>query len=122
MSTTYYTEEHEWIEVEGDTATLGITKHAAEALGEVVFVELQEVGETFDKDDEIGVVESVKAASEIYAPLALEITEANSALEDEPGKVNEDPEGSAWFYKIKISDTSELGALLDINAYKALID
>jgi len=122
MSTTYYTEEHEWIEVEGDTATLGITKHAAEALGEVVFVELQEVGETFDKDDEIGVVESVKAASEIYAPLALEIVEANGALEDEPGMVNEDPEGNAWFYKVKISDTSELENLLDINAYKALID
>ncbi len=122
MSTTYYTEEHEWIEVEGDTATLGITKHAAEALGEVVFVELQEVGETFDKDDEIGVVESVKAASEIYAPLAMEIVEANGALEDEPGMVNEDPEGNAWFYKVKISDTSELENLLDINAYKALID
>jgi len=122
MSTTYYTEEHEWIEVEGDTATLGITKHAAEALGEVVFVELQEVGETFDKDDEIGVVESVKAASELYAPLAMEITEANGALEDEPGMVNEDPEGNAWFYKIKITDPAELSNLLDVNAYKALID
>ena len=120
--TTYYTEEHEWIEVEGDTATLGITKHAAEALGEVVFVELQEAGETFDKDDEIGVVESVKAASELYAPLAMEVTEANGALEENPGMVNEDPEGNAWFYKIKISDTSELENLLDINAYKALID
>ena len=119
---TYYTEEHEWIEVEGDTGTLGITKHAAEALGEVVFVELQEAGETFDKDDEIGVVESVKAASELYAPLAMEVTEANGALEDNPGMVNEDPEGNAWFYKIKISDTSELENLLDINAYKALID
>ncbi len=122
MSTTYYTEEHEWIEVEGDTATLGITKHAAEALGEVVFVELQEVGETFDKDDEIGVVESVKAASELYAPLAMEILEANGALEDEPGMVNEDPEGNAWFYKIKIADPAELANLLDVNAYKALID
>ncbi len=122
MTTTYYTEEHEWIEVEGDTATLGITKHAAEALGEVVFVELQEVGETFDKDDEIGVVESVKAASELYAPLAMEILEANGALEDEPGMVNEDPEGNAWFYKIKISDPAELANLLDVNAYKALID
>ena len=118
----YYTEEHEWIDVDGDTATLGITKHAAEALGEVVFVELQDAGETFDKDDEIGVVESVKAASELYAPLAMEILEANSALEDNPGAVNEDPEGNAWFYKIKISDPSELEALLDISAYKALID
>ncbi|NOR61900.1 MAG: glycine cleavage system protein GcvH [Rhodobacteraceae bacterium] len=120
--TTYYTEEHEWLEVEGDTATLGITKHAAEALGEVVFVELQETGETYDKDDEIGVVESVKAASELYAPLAMEVLESNGALEDNPGMVNEDPEGNAWFYKIKISDTAELENLLDVNAYKALID
>ena len=120
--TTYYTEEHEWIEVEGDTATLGITKHAAEALGEVVFVELQDAGETFDKDDEIGVVESVKAASELFAPLAMEILEANSALEENPGMVNEDPEGNAWFYKIKVTDAAELDSLLDVNAYKALID
>jgi glycine cleavage system H protein len=120
--TIYYTEEHEWLDVEGDTATLGITKHAAEALGEVVFVELQDAGETFDKDDEIGVVESVKAASELYAPLAMEIVEANGALEDNPGMVNEDPEGNAWFYKIKISDPAELANLLDVNAYKALID
>ncbi len=119
---TYYTEEHEWLEVEGDTATLGITKHAAEALGEVVFVELQEAGETFDKDDEIGVVESVKAASELYAPLEMEVLEANSALEENPGLVNEDPEGNAWFYKVKIGDISELENLLDINAYKALTD
>ncbi len=120
--TIYYTEEHEWIDVDGDTATLGITTHAAEALGEVVFVELQDAGETFDKDDEIGVVESVKAASELYAPLAMEIIEANGALEDNPGMVNEDPEGNAWFYKLKISDTAELENLLDVNAYKALID
>ncbi len=115
----YYSEEHEWLDVDGDTATLGITKHAAEALGEVVFVELQEVGETFDKDDEIGVVESVKAASELYAPVAMEILEANSALEDEPGSVNEDPEGNAWFYKVKIKDTAELSNLMDETAYKA---
>ena len=120
--TTYYTEEHEWLEVEGDTATLGITKHAAEALGEVVFVELQEAGETFDKDDEIGVVESVKAANESIIYFSAIWTEANGGLEDNPGMVNEDPEGNAWFYKIKISDTSELENLLDINAYKALID
>jgi len=117
--TVYYSEEHEWLDVDGDTATLGITKHAAEALGEVVFVELQEVGETFDKDDEIGVVESVKAASEIYAPVSVEILEANTALEEEPGKVNEDPESSAWFYKVKIQDASELEGLMDEAAYKA---
>ncbi len=117
----YYSEEHEWISVEGDTATLGITNHAAEALGEVVFVELKEAGDTFDKDDEIGVVESVKAASELYAPLACEILEANTALEDTPALVNEDPEGNAWFYKIKIVDASELEALMDETAYKAFI-
>lgn len=119
--TTYFSEEHEWLEVDGDTATLGITKHAAEALGEVVFVELKEAGDTFDKDDEIGVVESVKAASELYAPLAGEITEANTALEDEPGSVNEDPEGNAWFYKLKIADVADLEGLMDEAAYKAFI-
>ena len=119
--TTYYSEEHEWLEVEGDTATLGITKHAAEALGEVVFIELKEAGDTFDKDDEIGVVESVKAASELYAPLAGEIVEANTTLEDSPGSLNEDPEGNAWIYKIKIADVSELESLMDDTAYKAFI-
>ncbi len=119
--TLYYSEEHEWLDVDGDTATLGITKHAAEALGEVVFVELQEAGETFTKDDEIGVVESVKAASELYAPVSLEILEGNGELEDNPGAVNEDPEGNAWFYKVKISDPSELSGLMDEAAYKAFI-
>ena len=119
--TTYFSEEHEWLEVDGDTATLGITKHAAEALGEVVFVELKEAGDTFDKDDEIGVVESVKAASELYAPLAGEITEANTALEDNPDSVNEDPEGNAWFYKIKLADVSDLESLMDESGYKAFI-
>ena len=118
---TYYSEEHEWLDVDGDTATLGITKHAAEALGEIVFVELKEAGETFDKDDEIGVVESVKAASELYAPLAAEITEANTALEDNPGSVNEDPEGNAWFYKIKLDDVGDLEGLMDEAGYKAFI-
>lgn len=119
--TTYYSEEHEWVEIDDETATLGITKHAAEALGEIVFVELKEAGDTFDKDDEIGVVESVKAASELYAPLAGEILEANTALEDNPGSINEDPEGNAWFYKIKIADLDELDALMDEAAYKAFI-
>lgn len=118
---TYYSEEHEWLDVDGDTATLGITKHAAEALGEIVFVELKEAGDTFDKDDEIGVVESVKAASELYAPLAGEVTEANTTLEDNPGAVNEDPEGNAWMYKIKIDDVADLEDLMDEAAYKAFI-
>ena len=95
---TYYSEEHEWITVSGDTATLGITKHAADQLGEIVFFEPREPGETFSKGDDIGVVESVKAASEIYAPIAGEIVEANGELEATPGKLNEDPEGTAWLY------------------------
>ena len=122
MATTYYSEEHEWLEVDGDVATLGITKHAAEQLGEVVFVELKDVGETFDKDDEIGVVESVKAASELYAPVAGEILEANEALVETPDLVNEDPEGNSWFYKISIADPSELESMMDEAAYKALIE
>ena len=115
--TTYYSEEHEWITVDGDSATIGITNHAAESLGDLVFIELNDAGEQFSKGDEIGVVESVKAASEIYAPVSGEIVEANTELADEPGKVNESPEGDAWLYKIKISDTSELAGLMDKAAY-----
>ncbi len=117
----YFTEDHEWVKVEGETATLGITAHAAEQLGEIVFVELKEAGESFEKGDEIGVIESVKAASEIYAPAAGEIVEANEALADAPGSLNEDPEGAAWLYKIKLSDPSELEGLMDAEAYKASI-
>lgn len=117
---TYYTEDHEWLTVEGDTATVGITAHAAEQLGDVVFVELKDAGDSFDQGDEMGVIESVKAASEIYAPVDGEILEANAPIAEEPAKVNEDPEGDAWFYKIKLSDPSQLEALLDKAAYKAL--
>lgn len=117
---TYYTEDHEWITVDGDTATIGITKHAAEQLGEVVFIELQDAGESFAKGDEIGVVESVKAASDIYAPVTCEILEANEVLPDGPAKLNEDPEGDAWLYKIKLVDTSELDGLLTEAAYQEL--
>lgn len=119
---TYYTEDHEWITVDGDMATIGITNHAAEQLGEVVFVELQGAGETFAKGDEIGVVESVKAASDIYAPVAGEIVEANEALVDTPAELNTDPEGTSWLYKIKLSEAGELEELMDEDAYKALID
>ncbi len=118
---TYYTEDHEWLTVEGDIATIGITGHAAEQLGEVVFVELKEVGDSFDQGDEMGVVESVKAASEIYAPVDGEITEANTVIADEPAKVNEDPEGDSWFYKIKLRDPEQLEALMDKAAYDTLI-
>ncbi len=118
---TYYSEDHEWLTVEGDTATLGITKHAAEQLGEVVFVEQQESGDEFEKSGEIGVIESVKAASEIYAPVDGEIVEVNESLADNPGALNEDPEGDAWIYKIKLSDASQLEDLMDLDGYKSLI-
>lgn len=119
---TRYTEDHEWITVEGDVATVGITDYAQQQLGDVVFVELPEVGRKVSKGDEAAVVESVKAASEVYAPLDGEIVEANSALADEPGKVNEDPEGAAWFVKIRLSDTSQLDSLMDEAAYKAHVE
>ena len=120
--TTYYSEEHEWVTVEGDVATVGITQHAADQLGEIVFVEQKEAGDEFEKGEEIGVIESVKAASEIYAPLDGEVIEANAALEDNPGALNESPEGDAWIYKIKLADAAQLEELMDLDGYKALID
>ena len=116
-----FTEEHEWLRVEGDEVLVGITTHAAEQLGDVVFVELPEVGTTVSKDDEIVVIESVKAASDILAPLDGEITEVNEALTDEPGKVNEDPEGDAWFFKMKVEDLSAMDDMMDEAAYKDFI-
>ena len=122
MSQTRYTKDHEWIRVEGQDATVGITPYAAEQLGDVVFVELPEVGKTFNKGDEIAVVESVKAASEIYAPASGKVTAVNNALEDEPAKVNEAPEGEGWFLKLELSDPSEVEALMDADAYQKHID
>jgi len=119
--TTYFSEDHEWITVDGDVATLGITAHAAQQLGDIVFIELKEAGDDFDQGDEIGVIESVKAASEIYAPVGGEVVEANEALTDQPDAVNADPEGKAWLYKIKIADASQLETLMDKDAYQALI-
>jgi glycine cleavage system H protein len=119
--TTYYSEEHEWVTVEGDVATIGITQHAADQLGEIVFVEQKEAGDDFEKGADIGVIESVKAASEIYAPVDGEVIEANAALEDNPGALNESPEGDAWIYKIKISNPDQLEDLMDLDGYKALI-
>ena len=113
-----YTTGHEWVREEGGVYVVGISAHAAEQLGDVVFVELPEAGKTFSKGDDMAVVESVKAASDVYAPISGEITEANQAVADEPAKVNEDPQGAAWFVKIKASDTSELDALMDEAAYK----
>jgi glycine cleavage system H protein len=116
-----FTEEHEWLRVEGDEVVVGITTHAAEQLGDVVFVELPDEGMTVSKDDEIVVIESVKAASDILAPLDGEITELNDVLVEEPSKVNDDPEGEAWFFKMKIEDMSALDDMMDEAAYKKYI-
>lgn len=113
-----YTKEHEWVRMDGDVAVIGITKHAAEQLGDVVFVELPDAGKTFTQGDDMAVVESVKAASDVYAPISGEVVEANAALVDDPAKVNEDPEGAAWFVKVRASNPSELDAMMDEAAYK----
>lgn len=116
-----FTEEHEWLDVEGDLVTVGITAHAAEQLGDVVFVELPEAGVEVSKDDEVVVIESVKAASDILAPIDGEIVEVNEAIVADPGKVNEDPEGDAWFFKIKAADLSQMDDYMDEAAYKDFI-
>jgi glycine cleavage system H protein len=122
MSEMRYTDQHEWVRVEGDTATIGITDYAQEQLGDVVYVELPEVGKTMAAGDEAAVVESVKAASEIYAPVSGEVVEVNGDLESAPGGVNDDATGRGWFVKLKLSDASELGKLMDEEAYKAFVD
>ena len=116
-----YTEEHEWILPEGDLMVVGITDHAAEQLGDVVFIELPEAGTEVSKDDEIVVIESVKAASDILAPLDGEIVEVNEALADNPGLVNEDAMGGAWFFKMRATDTSQMDDYMDEAAYKDFI-
>ncbi|CUJ00607.1 glycine cleavage system protein GcvH [Cognatishimia activa] len=116
-----FTEEHEWLRVEGDVVVVGVTAHAAEQLGDVVFVELPEVDTEVSKDDEVCVIESVKAASDILAPLDGEIVEVNEALVDEPGKVNEDPIGDAWFFKMKAADLSQMDDYMDEAAYNDFI-
>ncbi len=121
MSNTKYTEDHEYIRLDGDIATIGITDFAQSQLGDVVFVELPEVGASFEQGEDAAVVESVKAASEIYAPVSGEIVEVNTGLEDEPTGVNSDPMGNGWFMKIKLSKASEFDALMDEDAYKALV-
>ncbi|MFT4716134.1 MAG: glycine cleavage system H protein [Paracoccaceae bacterium] len=117
-----FTEEHEWLQVEGDLVIVGITEHAATQLGDLVFVELPEVGTEVSKDDEVVVIESVKAASDILAPLDGEIVAVNEALVDEPTKVNQDATGEGWMFKMKLTDQSELDDLMDEDAYKALIE
>ncbi|MAP93963.1 MAG: glycine cleavage system protein H [Ponticaulis sp.] len=116
--TVKYTEDHEWVKVDGDTATVGITKYAAEQLGDVVFVELPEQGRSSNKGEEMAVVESVKAASDVYAPVSGIVREANETLEGAPETVNKDPEGEGWFVTLLMSDPSELDGLMDEDAYK----
>ncbi|MFN7012138.1 MAG: glycine cleavage system protein GcvH [Allorhizobium sp.] len=116
-----FTAEHEWLKLEGDVATVGITNHAAEQLGDLVFVELPEVGATFDKGADAATVESVKAASEVYCPLDGEITEINQAIVDDPSLVNSAPQGAGWFFKLKLKTPSDADALLDEAAYNELI-
>ena len=116
-----YTEDHEWIHVEGDVAVVGITHHAQDALGDVVFVDLPEVGKSFAQKDVAGVVESVKAAADVYMPVTGEITEVNEALRDDPSLANTDPTGAGWFFKVKLSNPAELDALMDATAYDDLL-
>ena len=116
-----FTDDHEWLKIEGDVATVGITEHATEQLGDIVFVELPEVGAEFAKGDAAAVVESVKAASDVYMPLDGTIAESNQAIVDEPAKVNEDPQGAGWFFKIKLANVADADALMDEAAYKELI-
>ncbi|MGO1120227.1 glycine cleavage system protein GcvH [Rhodovibrionaceae bacterium A322] len=119
--TTYYSDEHEWVRVEGDNAVIGITNYAQEQLGDVVFVELPEVGDSLEQNDQVAVVESVKAASEVYAAVSGEVLEVNDVLTDEPSKVNEAAEGDGWFFKMSLADKSELDELMDEAAYKDFV-
>lgn len=119
---TFFTKDHEWVRLDGDTATVGITQHAQEQLGDVVFVELPEADRTFAQGDQAAVVESVKAASEIYAPVGGSVIEGNKALEDDPALVNRDAEGEGWFFKLRVADAGETGDLMDRAAYDAYLE
>ena len=116
-----YTKEHEWVKVEGDTVTVGITEYAQESLGDITFVELRQIGEKFDKEDTFGVVESVKAASDLYSPISGEVVETNESLEDAPETINSDPYTNGWIMKLKVSNSDELSELLSADDYKALV-
>jgi glycine cleavage system H protein len=118
----HYTKEHEWLRVDGDTATVGITDFAQSQLGDVVFVEVPEAGRSLSRGAEAAVVESVKAASDVYAPASGEVVAGNQALVDDPSLVNTDPEGEGWFFRLRLSDPSELDGLMDADAYKSFCD
>ena len=117
MSEIKFSKEHEWITVEGDVATIGITKHATEMLGDIVFTELPEKGSNVEKDGTAGVVESTKAASDVYTPVSGEVVDTNQAIVDDPSKINQDPENTAWFFKLKIKDKSEMDSLMNKDEY-----
>ena len=117
----YFTEDHEWVEVDGDVATVGISNYAQEQLGDIVFVELPEEGKEFGKGDDAAVVESVKAASDVYSPVSGEVVAVNGALEGEPALVNSDAEDGGWFFKLRLADTSELAQLMDETAYEKFV-
>ena len=114
----YFTREHEWIRVDGDVATVGISDHAQGALGDIVFAEVPEAGKRLGKGDEAAVVESVKAASDVYAPVAGEVVEGNAAIADDPSLINRDPEGEGWFFKLRLADRGEVDGLMDEAAYR----
>jgi len=118
MSEVKFSKEHEWIKLDGDTATIGITQHATEMLGDIVFVELPELGSSVAKDGNAGVVESTKAASDIYTPVSGEIIENNKSIVDDPAKINADPENEAWFFKLKITNKSEMDSLMNKEEYE----
>ena len=117
MSDVKFSKEHEWLKVEGDVATIGITRHATEMLGDIVFVELPDIGTSIEKDGTAGVVESTKAASDVYTPISGEVVENNQSIVDDPAKINSDPENEAWFFKLKIKDKSEMDSLMNKEEY-----
>ena len=118
MSDVKFSKEHEWLKVEGDVAIIGITKHATEMLGDIVFVELPEIGASVEKDGNAGVVESTKAASDVYTPISGEVVENNQSIVEDPAKINSDPENGAWFFKLKIKDKSEIDSLMNKEEYE----
>jgi len=122
MSEVKFSKEHEWIKLVGDTATIGITKHAAEMLGDIVFVELPKNGSSVEKNGNAGVIESTKAASDVYAPVSGQIIECNQSIVDDPSKINLDPENQAWFFKLKIKDKSEMNSLMNKEEYNKFVN
>ena len=121
MSEKKFSKKHEWVSVEGDVATVGITKHATEMLGDIVFVEVPEAGKSIEQNNQAAVVESTKAASDVYSPISGEVTEGNKLIVDDPSSVNSDPEGASWFFKIKIKDSSELDSLMTKSDYDKFV-